>query len=48
MKVTPLSITDVILFELKVIDDEQEVFFESFNQKVFRNGKQYFTKIYTR
>lgn len=35
MKVTPLSIADVLLIEPKVIDDDRGFFFESFNQEFF-------------
>ncbi|MDQ7075217.1 MAG: dTDP-4-dehydrorhamnose 3,5-epimerase [Gammaproteobacteria bacterium] len=38
MKTTPLSIPDVILFEPQVFGDERGFFFESFNQKVFRDA----------
>jgi dTDP-4-dehydrorhamnose 3,5-epimerase len=37
MKVTPLSIPDVLLIEPKIFKDERGFFFESFNQKVFNS-----------
>ena len=38
MKVTPLAIPDVLLIEPKVFGDERGFFFESFNQKVFKEA----------
>ncbi len=38
MKVTPLEIPDVILFEPKVFGDDRGFFFESFNQRVFEEA----------
>jgi dTDP-4-dehydrorhamnose 3,5-epimerase len=38
MKVTPLSIPDVLLIEPRVFGDERGFFFESFNQKVFEEA----------
>jgi dTDP-4-dehydrorhamnose 3,5-epimerase len=35
MKVTPLSIPDVLLIEPQIFKDERGVFFESFNQSAF-------------
>lgn len=35
MKVTPLSIPDVLLLEPKIFKDERGLFFESFNQTTF-------------
>ena len=37
MKVTPLSIPDVLLIEPQVFGDERGFFFESFNQKKFED-----------
>lgn len=37
MKVTPLSIPDVLLLEPTVFSDERGFFFESFNQKTFED-----------
>lgn len=36
MKVTPTAIPDVLLIEPKVFGDERGFFFESFNERVFR------------
>ncbi|OGO99649.1 MAG: dTDP-4-dehydrorhamnose 3,5-epimerase [Curvibacter sp. RIFCSPHIGHO2_12_FULL_63_18] len=36
MKVTPTAIADVLLIEPKVFGDERGFFFESFNERVFR------------
>jgi dTDP-4-dehydrorhamnose 3,5-epimerase len=38
MKVTPLSIPDVLLIEPKIFKDERGLFFESFNQKTFNEA----------
>ncbi len=38
MKVTPLSISDVLLIEPKIFKDERGYFFESFNQKTFNEA----------
>jgi dTDP-4-dehydrorhamnose 3,5-epimerase len=38
MKVTPLSIPDVLLIEPQVFDDERGFFFESFNQQKFEEA----------
>ena len=38
MKVTPLSIPDVLLIEPKVFGDERGFFFESFNQLKFKSA----------
>jgi dTDP-4-dehydrorhamnose 3,5-epimerase len=38
MKVTPLSIPDVLLIEPKIFKDERGLFFESFNQKTFNDA----------
>jgi len=38
MKVTPLSIPDVLLIEPDVFSDERGFFFESFNQSVFEKA----------
>jgi dTDP-4-dehydrorhamnose 3,5-epimerase len=38
MKVTPLSIPDVLLIEPRVFDDDRGFFFESFNINDFRNA----------
>jgi dTDP-4-dehydrorhamnose 3,5-epimerase len=38
MKVTPLSIPDVLLIEPKVFGDARGFFFESFNQQVFNEA----------
>lgn len=35
MKFTPLSISDVILIQPEIFDDDRGFFFESFNQRVF-------------
>ena len=36
MKVTPLKIPDVLIFEPTIFDDERGFFFESFNQEIFQ------------
>ena len=38
MKVTPTAIADVLLVEPKVFGDERGFFFESFNERVFREA----------
>jgi dTDP-4-dehydrorhamnose 3,5-epimerase len=38
MKVTPTAIADVLLIEPKVFGDERGFFFESFNERVFREA----------
>jgi len=38
MKITPLSIPDVLLIEPKILKDERGFFFESFNQKTFNEA----------
>jgi dTDP-4-dehydrorhamnose 3,5-epimerase len=38
MKVTPCAIADVLLIEPKVFGDERGFFFESFNQRAFREA----------
>jgi dTDP-4-dehydrorhamnose 3,5-epimerase len=38
MKVTPLSIPDVLLIEPKIFKDERGLFFESFNQQIFNEA----------
>jgi dTDP-4-dehydrorhamnose 3,5-epimerase len=38
MKVTPLSIPDVLLIETKILKDERGFFFESFNQQIFNEA----------
>lgn len=38
MKVTPLTIPDVLLIEPKVFGDERGFFYESFNQKAFNKA----------
>lgn len=38
MKIVPLSISDVLLIEPKVFEDERGFFFESFNQKLFEEA----------
>jgi dTDP-4-dehydrorhamnose 3,5-epimerase len=38
MKVTPLSIPDVLLIEPQIFKDERGVFFESFNQSAFNEA----------
>ena len=38
MKVTPLSIPDVLLIEPRVFEDDRGFFFESFNLNEFRNA----------
>lgn len=38
MKITPLEIPELILIEPKVFGDERGYFFESFNQKAFKEG----------
>lgn len=38
MKVTPLTIPDVLLIEPRVFEDERGFFFESFNQKKFEEA----------
>ena len=38
MKVTPLSIPDVLLLESRVFEDERGFFFESYNQKIFNEA----------
>jgi dTDP-4-dehydrorhamnose 3,5-epimerase len=38
MKITPLSISDVLLIEPKVFDDDRGFFFESFNQYKFEEA----------
>lgn len=38
MKVTPTAIPDVLIIEPKVFGDSRGFFFESFNQKVFREA----------
>ena len=38
MKITPTSIPDVLLVEPKVFGDERGFFFESFNQRAFRQA----------
>ncbi|WP_310341203.1 dTDP-4-dehydrorhamnose 3,5-epimerase [Rhodoferax saidenbachensis] len=38
MKVTPTAIADVLLLEPKVFGDERGFFFESFNERVFREA----------
>ena len=38
MKVTPLSIPDVLLIEPSVFGDERGFFFESFNQQRFNEA----------
>ncbi len=38
MKVTPLSIPDVLLLEPKVFGDDRGFFFESFNQQIFEEA----------
>jgi len=37
MKVTPLKITDVLIFEPTIFDDKRGLFFESFNQEIFQS-----------
>jgi dTDP-4-dehydrorhamnose 3,5-epimerase len=37
MKVTPAKIKDVLLIEPRVFDDERGFFYESYNQKVYKN-----------
>lgn len=38
IKVTPLSISDVLLIEPQIFKDERGLFFESFNQKTFNEA----------
>jgi dTDP-4-dehydrorhamnose 3,5-epimerase len=38
MKVTPLAIPEVVIFEPKVFGDERGYFYESFNQKIFEQA----------
>ena len=38
MKITPTAIADVLLLEPKVFGDERGFFFESFNERVFREA----------
>ncbi len=38
MKVTPLAISDVVLFEPKVFGDERGFFFERFNHRDFEEA----------
>ena len=38
MKVTPCAIADVLLIEPRVFDDDRGFFFESYNQRVFREA----------
>jgi dTDP-4-dehydrorhamnose 3,5-epimerase len=38
MKVTPLAIPEVVIFEPKVFGDERGYFYESFNQKIFEHA----------
>ena len=37
MKVTPLKIPDVLVFEPTIYNDKRGFFFESFNQEIFQN-----------
>jgi dTDP-4-dehydrorhamnose 3,5-epimerase len=37
MKATPLAITDVLLLEPKIFEDDRGFFFESYNQKTFQD-----------
>jgi dTDP-4-dehydrorhamnose 3,5-epimerase len=41
MKVTPLSIPDVLLIEPRVFEDDRGFFFESFNLNEFRNATSF-------
>jgi len=43
MKITPLSISDVLLIEPRVFEDDRGFFFESFNHKQFESNLGYKT-----